>query len=198
MYLLRRMRSFKYSSYDILCCRYYIFSSSKEMYYFYLQMILTYISYFTTQNRFNKTAIHNDLDIIMKWSIDWLMPFNTDKCKTLHMGYNNPNLTHNWGPDKIKVFDEDDLDIILSSDFKVSNQCIKAANTANQILGMINKTIVCKHADIILPLFKSLVRPHIVYCIQAWRPWLQKDFIEKPYWKGFKRELLKWWWQLRI
>ena len=100
------------------------------------------------------------------------------------------------------------LGIIVSSDLKVSKQCIKAANTANQILGMINRTIVCKNADIILPLFKSLVQPLIEYCIQAWRPWLQKDIAWKTlniafrpggrgyrktllYRKGFKIELLK-------
>ena len=30
-------------------------------------------------------------------------------------------------------------------------------------------------ADIILLLYKSLVRPHLEYCVQAWRPDLQRD-----------------------
>jgi len=29
--------------------------------------------------------------------------------------------------------------------------------------------------DIILQLFKSLVRPHLEYSVQAWRPHFQKD-----------------------
>ena len=47
--------------------------------------------------------------------------------------------------------------------------------TANKVLGMINRSFVYKTRETILPLYKSLVRPHIEYCIQAWRPHLVKD-----------------------
>ena len=40
---------------------------------------------------------------------------------------------------------------------------------------MINKTYSCKCKDNILDFYKSLVRPHLKYCCQAWRPYLQKD-----------------------
>ena len=32
--------------------------------------------------------------------------------------------------------------------------------------------------DIMLPPYKSMVRPHLGYCIQAWKPHLRKD-VEK-------------------
>lgn len=121
-------------------------------------------------------SLHNDLEKIMQWSNDWLMPFNTDKCKVLHIGFNNPNVKYKLGSNEIKaVQEEKDLGIIVSSDLKVTKQCIKASNTANKILGMIRRTISCKNAEIIIPLYKSLVRPHLEYCIQSWRPHLHKD-----------------------
>ena len=42
-------------------------------------------------------------------------------------------------------------------------------------MGLINRTITCKKKEIILRLYKSLVGPHLEYCIQAWRPHLVKD-----------------------
>jgi len=45
--------------------------------------------------------------------------------------------------------------------------------------GMINRTIVDKDSKTILKLYQSLVRPKLEYCVQAWRPYLQKD-IELP------------------
>jgi len=42
---------------------------------------------------------------------------------------------------------------------------------------MIWKTFEGKTKDIILKLHKSLVRPHLDYCCQAWKPHLVKDII---------------------
>ena len=38
-------------------------------------------------------------------------------------------------------------------------------NKASRILGLINRTIKYKHKDILLRLYKSLVRLHLEYCI---------------------------------
>ena len=44
----------------------------------------------------------------------------------------------------------------------------KAANKANKRLGVINRNFKCKARKVILPLYKSIVRPHLDYCVQAW------------------------------
>ena len=62
-------------------------------------------------------------------------------------------------------------------------QCLRAAKTANRVLCMIRRTFTCKDEQTITQLYKSLVRPHLEYCIQAWRPYLSKDIemLEKRY-----------------
>ena len=40
---------------------------------------------------------------------------------------------------------------------------------------MINRTIVNKDSKTLLKLYQSLVRLKLEYCVQAWRPYLQKD-----------------------
>jgi len=40
---------------------------------------------------------------------------------------------------------------------------------------MIKRTFNVRDKDIILSLYKSLVRPHLEFSVQAWRPHFQKD-----------------------
>ena len=58
---------------------------------------------------------------------------------------------------------------------KVSEQCGIAASKGTQILGLIRKTITYKEKQLIVPLYKAIVRPHLEYCIQAWRPYHKND-----------------------
>ena len=42
-------------------------------------------------------------------------------------------------------------------------------------LGLIRRTIMYKEKQLTVPLYKAIVRPHLEYCIQAWRPYRKKD-----------------------
>ena len=42
-----------------------------------------------------------------------------------------------------------------------------AVAKGNQILGLIRRNIVYKENELIIPLYKTIVRPHLEYCIQA-------------------------------
>ena len=70
---------------------------------------------------------------------------------------------------------EKDVGVVVSSDMKVSEQCGIAARKGNQILGLIRRNIAYRDKRLIIPLYMSLVRPHLEYCIQAWRPHMRKD-----------------------
>ena len=69
----------------------------------------------------------------------------------------------------------------MDHNFKVGMRCRKAAAKGNQILGLISRTFVTRTKEVMMTLYKSLVRPHLEYCVQAWRPHLKKDIqkIEK-------------------
>ena len=71
---------------------------------------------------------------------------------------------------------EKDVGVIVGSDMKVSEQCGIAARKGSQILlGLIRRNIAYRDKRLITPPYKSLVRPHLKYCIQAWRPHTRKD-----------------------
>ena len=70
---------------------------------------------------------------------------------------------------------EKDLGVTFSGDMKVSDQCRIAASKGNKILRLIRRTIMYKEKQILVPLYKAIVRPHLEYCIQAWRPYRKKE-----------------------
>ena len=67
------------------------------------------------------------------------------------------------------------LGVTINPNMKVSEQCRIAASKGNQILGMIRRNIKYKEKELIIPLYKAIVRPHLQYCVQAWSPYHRKD-----------------------
>ena len=64
----------------------------------------------------------------------------------------------------------------ISADRTVLEQCAIAAKKGNQLLGMIKRNVTFyREKNLIISLYQSIVRPHLKYCIQAWRPHLKKD-----------------------
>ena len=124
----------------------------------------------------DKQHLQNDLDRLVKWSEKWQMLFNFGKCKCLHTGHGNLNVNYKMGATVLgTTVKEKDLGVTISADMKVSQQCGIAASKGNQILGLIRRNITYKGKKLIIPLYKAIVRPHLEYCIQAWRPYRKKD-----------------------
>jgi ribonuclease P/MRP protein subunit RPP40 len=122
------------------------------------------------------TLMREDLCRLYNWSCEWQMLFNIQKCKVLHFGYGNPEANYEMGTHTLDVVEEErDLGVLIDTKLTFSTQCLKAVNSANATLGMIKRTFVSRDKDILLQLYKSLVRPKLEYCIQVWRPWLLKD-----------------------
>ena len=112
--------------------------------------------------------LQNDLSGLCHWSKEWLMLFNIDKCKVMHIGHGNVKATYSMnGIILNEVSDERDLGVIVENNLKCSKQCAKVVNTANRIIGMIKRSFSYLSKDITIQLYKSLVRPHLEYCVQV-------------------------------
>lgn len=72
---------------------------------------------------------------------------------------------------------EKDLGVYISSDLKVTKQCIAMEKKAMRILGYIKWHFSYRDENIVIPLFKALVRPFLEYAVQFWSPDLKKDII---------------------
>ena len=79
-----------------------------------------------------------DLNELEKWSRVWQQPFNTKKCKTMHVGTKNPNHCYSLnGNDLTDTRSEKDLGILIDDSLKFHIQTAAATKKANQILGVI-------------------------------------------------------------
>jgi hypothetical protein len=124
----------------------------------------------------DREILQLDLDKLNDWSQKWQMQFNVDKCSVIHLGQKNKQYKYKLGDSELKQsVKERDLGIIVDSSMKWSEQCSVAVKNANSTLGIIRRHIKSRKKNIIVKLYKTLVRPKLEYCVQAWCPYLKKD-----------------------
>ncbi len=64
----------------------------------------------------------------------------------------------------------EDFRVTVAFILKFSQHCKGDAGKANRMLGFINRNFWFKNTDLIIPLYTSLVRPHLEYAVQFWAP----------------------------
>ena len=127
-------------------------------------------------NDTNKQSLQDDLEKLVKWSEKWQMLFNFGKCKCIHIEHGNMDEEYKMTNVVLgRSTQEKDLGVTFSADMKVSEQCGIAASKGNQILWLIRRTLTYKKKQLIVSMYKAIVKPNLEYCIQAWRPYRKKD-----------------------
>jgi len=106
----------------------------------------------------------------LDWSNLWQLPFNTSKCSVMHLGRNNNHYSYTVSSQVLDVVKEvKDLRVFLTADMRPSRHCEEAYSKASRILGMIARTITDRSQEVLIPLYKSVVRPHLEYCSPIWQ-----------------------------
>ena len=126
----------------------------------------------------DQDTLQSDLVNLSLWSEEWLLGFNEDKCKELHVGKQNQIYNYEMNNHTLEnVIEKKDLGILVTDSLSFSKYIGKAASKANSILGMIKRTFSYFSKDSLQTLYKSYVRPHLEFCVQAWSPFLKKDKV---------------------
>ena len=85
-----------------------------------------------------RDQLQQALDELCNWSKNWGMEFNVKKCKVMHLGHNNKRFTYEMNGERLEVTEEErDIGVNMCSNLKPSQQCKKAARTAQTVLSQL-------------------------------------------------------------
>ena len=130
-----------------------------------------------------------DIDKLSDWAEKWQLHFNTDKCKSLHIGRTNKRQVYQMnGISLAQIKEEKDLGVIIDHELRFHQRSAASVKKANRVLGTIKKSF--SHLDeTTLPLlYKTLARPHLEANV-VWGRILRET---SNWFKRFSEELPSW------
>ena len=128
----------------------------------------------------DRDQLQNDLKALEDWSNEWLLKFNADKCKVMHLGKSQGEFKYTMTKDDHPIELEKttlkkDLGVHVDPSLTFSAHCEQQVNKANRLLGLIRRSYTYIDGDSLVKLFTALVRPHLEYANAVWYPVYKKD-----------------------
>ena len=128
--------------------------------------------------------MQSDVDSLHRWCEQWKLKLNASKCQTLTVSLSKHHRNHQCqhysidGANLDSTNSQRDLGVLVKCDLSWTDHLNQICGRGYRSLNMIRRTIP-PGATIILKkqLYISLVRSHLTYCSQLWRPRMVKDIL---------------------
>ncbi len=128
--------------------------------------------------------MQSDVDSLCTWCEKWKLQLNPSKCKTLSITANTKHQFHQHlmysidGTSLSFTSTQRDLGVLVRSDLSWKDHINKICLKAYRSLNMIRRSLPSDApSQLKKHLYTSLVKSHITYCSQLWRPRLIKDIL---------------------
>jgi hypothetical protein len=121
----------------------------------------------------DQLVFQNNINLVYKWTQDWLLFLNEGKCKILRFRSksNNTNYAYYINNHVIQETNiEKDLGILISNDLSWDNHINKICNNAICASKYVYKCFKYKNLETIRKLYIALIRPKLEYAQVIWSP----------------------------
>jgi ribonucleases P/MRP protein subunit RPP40 len=124
-------------------------------------------------------SMQASIDGVLNWCALWQMPLNVRKCTAMHMGLHNPRTPYTISGEPIAQSEHvRDLGVTISDTLRFSEHCVRASANARKICGLMLRRFKSRSRSVILPIYKTLIRPLLEYATPVWNPVFKKDIAE--------------------
>ncbi len=125
-------------------------------------------------------ALQHDINKLEQWASTWKMQFHPDKCEVLRVGKSHPPFHYQMGTanntcilqqvDSVK-----DLGVTVDDQLSFEQHCNIMISKASRILAIIRRSFSHIDEEMMVQLYKSLVRPYLEYANDVWSPRLMRN-----------------------
>ena len=136
-------------------------------------------------------SLQNDLKEIYSWRKTWLLGLNLQKCKAISFGKSSSSPKYTVGEGLQQhtieaVSQEKDLGVTFDQNLTFRSHIESKIKVASRSLALIRHSFKYLDKKTFILLYKSLVRPHLEYCMQSdLEPYLA--IYGHQYWKSAKK-----------
>lgn len=135
-----------------------------------------YVSYSLGEATAYAGRLQSSLDAVTTWCEVYKMKINVQKCCVLHFGSNNPRMQYTIdGAPLSPTASVRDLGVMISETLKPSIHCSAVASKARRLIGLLLRTFKSRKSCVLLPLYKTLIRPILEYASPAWNSMSRQD-----------------------
>ena len=130
-------------------------------------------AYTAIKNDQDQANLQTTIDNMYRWTVQWQLKFNETKCKILHLGDNNQKRKYyiGEGQERIELEEttlEKDLGVHIDPSLSFDSHIDKIIKKASSKTAQILDTFSYRSKHVLVPMFKTLVRPVLEYVNSVW------------------------------